>query len=54
MSANVWSKGNVPRGCARETALHCTNNNDVQNDGFLLMTNIDWLDSPLVFRHSEC
>ncbi|KAL0001039.1 hypothetical protein SO802_014820 [Lithocarpus litseifolius] len=47
VSADVWSKGNVPRGCVRETALHCTNNSDVQNEGFLRMTNIDWLDSPL-------
>ena len=47
VSADVWSKGNVPRECVRETALHCTNNSDVQNDGFLLTINIDWLDSLL-------
>ena len=39
----------MPRGCVRKTALRCSNNSDVQNDGFLPMSRIDWLDSPLSF-----
>ena len=49
VSADVSSKGNVSRDCARKTALRCSNNSDVQNDGFLPMSRIDWLDSPLSF-----
>ena len=42
----------MPRGCVRKTALHCSNNSDVQNDGFLPISRIDWLDSPLSFDMS--
>ncbi|XP_030930723.1 receptor-like serine/threonine-protein kinase SD1-8 [Quercus lobata] len=49
VSADVWSKGKVSRDCVRKTALHCSNNSDVQNDGFLPMSRIDWPDSPLSF-----
>ncbi|KAM4092622.1 hypothetical protein ACB094_06G054100 [Castanea mollissima] len=48
VSADVWSKGNVPRDCVRKTALNCSNNSD-ENDRFLPMSRIDWLDSPLSF-----
>ena len=34
-------------GCERKTALQCSNNySDVQNDRFLLISNVDWLDNP--------
>ena len=47
VSAGARSKGNVSSGCERKTALQCSNNySDVQNDRFLLMSNVDWLDNP--------
>uniref|UniRef100_A0A7N2L1R9 Uncharacterized protein n=1 Tax=Quercus lobata TaxID=97700 RepID=A0A7N2L1R9_QUELO len=38
---------NVSNSYVRKTALSCSNNIDVQNDGFLLMSNIDWLHNSL-------
>ena len=32
-------------GCVRKTALQCSNNGDVQKDGFLRMSKVDWLDN---------
>uniref|UniRef100_A0A7N2MB12 Receptor-like serine/threonine-protein kinase n=1 Tax=Quercus lobata TaxID=97700 RepID=A0A7N2MB12_QUELO len=46
VSADAWSKGNSSSGCVRETDLQCTKNNDVQNDGFLHMSKVDWPDNP--------
>nr|POE76373.1 g-type lectin s-receptor-like serine/threonine-protein kinase [Quercus suber] len=47
VSAGAWTKGGVSSGCERKTALQCSNNNsDIQNDGFLLMSKVDWLDNP--------
>ncbi|KAK7841105.1 g-type lectin s-receptor-like serine/threonine-protein kinase, partial [Quercus suber] len=45
VSAGAWSKGDVSSGCVRKTALQCSNNSDVQKDGFLRMSNVDWLDN---------
>ncbi|KAK9989548.1 hypothetical protein SO802_029787 [Lithocarpus litseifolius] len=51
VSAGAWSKGDVSSGCVRKTALQCSkNNSDIQNDGFLLMSNVVWLDNP---KHLE-
>ncbi|KAM3693816.1 hypothetical protein ACJW31_07G012900 [Castanea mollissima] len=47
VSASAWNKGDVSSGCVRKTALQCGNNNsDIQNYGFLRMSNVDWLDNP--------
>ncbi|KAK7850164.1 g-type lectin s-receptor-like serine/threonine-protein kinase [Quercus suber] len=47
VSAGAGSKGNASSGCVRKTVLQCSNNNsDIQNDMFLLMSNVDWLDNP--------
>ncbi|KAK9989082.1 hypothetical protein SO802_029321 [Lithocarpus litseifolius] len=58
VSAGAWSKGNVSSVCVRKTALQCSNNNsDIQNDGFLLMSNVDWLDKPKpldISSNKEC
>ena len=58
VSAGAWSKGNVSSGCVRETALQCSNNNsDIQNDRFLLMSNVNWLDKPKpleISNNKEC
>ena len=32
-------------GCERKTALQCSNNSDVQKDGFFRMSKVDWLDN---------
>ena len=45
VSAGAWSKGDVSSGCVRKTALQCSNNSDVQKDGFLRMSKVDWLDN---------
>ncbi|XP_050248714.1 G-type lectin S-receptor-like serine/threonine-protein kinase At2g19130 [Quercus robur] len=45
VSAGAWSKGDVSSGCERKTALQCSNNSDVQKDGFLRMSKVDWLDN---------
>ncbi|XP_065633225.1 G-type lectin S-receptor-like serine/threonine-protein kinase At1g11300 isoform X2 [Quercus suber] len=58
VSAGAWSKGDVSSGCVRNTALQCSkNNSDIQNDGFLLMSNVDWLDNPKpleISSNKEC
>ena len=58
VSAGAWSKGDVSSGCVRKTALQCSkNNSDIQNDGFLLMSNVDWLDNPKpleISSNKEC
>nr|POE89632.1 g-type lectin s-receptor-like serine/threonine-protein kinase [Quercus suber] len=57
VSADSWSKGNSSSGCVRETDLQCTKNNDVQNDGFLHMSKVDWPDNPRYFdfgSDNEC
>ncbi|XP_050260561.1 G-type lectin S-receptor-like serine/threonine-protein kinase At4g03230 [Quercus robur] len=47
VSAGARSKGGVSSDCVRKTALQCSkNNSDIQNDVFLLMSNVDWLDNP--------
>ena len=57
VSADAWSKGDLSSGCVRKTALQCSNNNDVQKDGFLRMSNVDWLHNnplPLEISSDEC
>ncbi|KAK4576431.1 hypothetical protein RGQ29_027121 [Quercus rubra] len=44
-------------GCGRTTALQCSNNSDVQKDGFLHMSNVDWLHNnplPLEISSDQC
>jgi hypothetical protein len=47
ISADAWRKGNASSGCVRKTALRCTNNTNVQKDGFLTMFKVYWPDNPL-------
>jgi hypothetical protein len=46
-SADAWRTGNASSGCVRKTALQCTNNTNVQKDGFLTMSKVYWPDNPL-------
>ncbi|KAM4087674.1 hypothetical protein ACB094_07G012800 [Castanea mollissima] len=46
--------GDVSSDCVRKTALQCSNNNsDTQNDKFLLMSKVDWLDYPKPLKMSS-